>query len=152
MPGRTAQTAGARSRLERTPSLPFHYRPSAVPSPSSGEDFSVASSLQIVEIVVGIIDTVTGGRLTREIGRASSNWAGIGMNGGTHGSDGFWKVNKELTLHYYYAKLEDYYSQNFLGLARDGTFNTAPQCFHYRPLVTISKRGTSGGTNSISHS
>lgn len=66
--------------------------------------------------------TLTAGQLTREIGRASSNWAGIGMSGGTHGSDGFrfagadWKVTKDLTLQYYYAQLEDYYRQNFLGL------------------------------------
>lgn len=74
--------------------------------------------------------TFTGGRLDREIGRASSNWAGIGMNGGIHGSDNFWfggtdwKVNKELTLQYYYAKLEDYYSQNYLGLVHQ--FPIAP--------------------------
>jgi hypothetical protein len=66
--------------------------------------------------------TLTGGMLDREIGRASSNWAGIAMSGGTRGSDGFWfggadwKVNKDLTLQYYYAKLEDYYTQNFFGL------------------------------------
>lgn len=88
--------------------------------------------------------TLTGGRLTREIGRASSNWAGIGMNGGVHGSDGFWfggadwKVNKELTLQYYHAKLEDYYSQNFLGLthqlpiAEGQTFKTDLRYFNSR--------------------
>lgn len=66
--------------------------------------------------------TLTGGMLHREIGRASSNWAGIAMGGGTRGSDGFWfggadwKVNKDLTVQYYYANLEDYYTQNFFGL------------------------------------
>jgi hypothetical protein len=66
--------------------------------------------------------TLSAGRLDREIGRASSNWAGIAMGGGTKGSDAFWfsgadwKVNKDLTLQYYYANLEDYYKQNFLGL------------------------------------
>lgn len=44
------------------------------------------------------------------------------MGGGTRGSDAFWfggadwKVNKDLTLQYYYANLEDHYNQNFLGL------------------------------------
>jgi len=66
--------------------------------------------------------TFTAGRYDREMGRASSNWAGIAASGGTHGSDGFWfggadwKVNKDLTLQYYHATLEDYYSQDFLGL------------------------------------
>lgn len=65
--------------------------------------------------------TFTAGNLNREIGRASSNWAGISA-GGRKGSNGFrfggidWKVNKDLTLQYYYADLEDYYRQNFLGL------------------------------------
>ncbi|PYB78861.1 outer membrane porin, OprD family [Pseudomonas sp. LB-090624] len=88
--------------------------------------------------------TFTGGRLTREIGRASSNWAGIAMGGGAHGSDAFWyggtdwKVNKELTLQYYYANLEDYYSQHFLGLvhqfpiAEGQTFKTDLRYFNSR--------------------
>lgn len=65
--------------------------------------------------------TFTVGNLNREMGRASSNWAGIAA-GGRKGSDGFrfggadWKVTKDLTLQYYYANLEDYYRQNFLGL------------------------------------
>lgn len=65
---------------------------------------------------------ITAGRFDREIGRASSNWAGLAMNGGSKGSNGFWfggadwKVTKDLTLQYYYANLEDYYRQNFLGL------------------------------------
>ncbi|WP_397453097.1 OprD family outer membrane porin [Pseudomonas sp. NA-150] len=65
--------------------------------------------------------TFTAGNLSREIGRASSNWAGIAA-GGRKGSDGFrfggadWMINEDLTLQYYYAKLEDYYRQNFLGL------------------------------------
>lgn len=73
--------------------------------------------------------TFTAGRLNREMGRASSNWAAIGA-GGTRGSDGFsfggadWKVTKDLTLQYYYAKLEDYYTQNFLGLTH--VFQIAP--------------------------
>lgn len=62
------------------------------------------------------------GRLTREIGRASSNWAGLGVAGGTRGSNAFWfggadwKATDALTLQYYHATLEDYYKQDFLGL------------------------------------
>lgn len=66
--------------------------------------------------------TLTGGYLNREIGRASSNWSGIGMNGGTRGSDSFrfaggdWKATDRLVLQYYWGELENYYSQHFLGL------------------------------------
>ncbi|MCJ8207971.1 OprD family outer membrane porin [Pseudomonas sp. RGM2987] len=65
--------------------------------------------------------TVNAGRITRGTSRASSNSAGLAANGGTKGSDSFiyggadWKAAKDLTLQYYYAKLEDYYKQNFLG-------------------------------------
>ncbi|BDM22264.1 OprD family outer membrane porin [Pseudomonas sp. LRP2-20] len=66
--------------------------------------------------------TLNAGRLDREIGRASSNWAGIAANGGTRGADAFWyggadwRINKNLLVQYYYANLQDYYKQNFLGL------------------------------------
>lgn len=66
--------------------------------------------------------TFTAGQLTRSIGRASSNWTDLSVNGGTEGSDEFrfagadWKVTKDLTLQYYYANLKDYYKQHFLGL------------------------------------
>lgn len=68
--------------------------------------------------------TITGGRLTQTIGRASSNWSDMSMNGtGAYkGSNNFsfggadWKVTKDLTLQYYYANLEDFYKQHFLGL------------------------------------
>ncbi|MFF7706487.1 OprD family outer membrane porin [Pseudomonas sp. NPDC007930] len=85
--------------------------------------------------------TFTAGRLTREIGRASSNWAGLAANG-TRGSNGFnfagadWKVTKDLTLQYYFANLEDYYNQNFFGLthvfqiAPDQSFKTDLRYFH----------------------
>jgi len=65
--------------------------------------------------------TWTVGNLNREVGRASSNWAGIAA-GGRKGSDSFrfggadWALNKNLTLQYYHAELEDYYSQDFFGL------------------------------------
>lgn len=68
--------------------------------------------------------TYTAGQLNRAIGRASSNWGGISA-GGRKGSDAFrfvgadWKATKDLTLQYYYAQLEDYYGQTFLGLTHD---------------------------------
>ena len=80
--------------------------------------------------------TFTGGQLTKSIGRASSNWTDLSINGATEGSDEFrfagadWKVTKDLTLQYYYANLEDFYKQHFLGLvhvyqiADDQSFKT----------------------------
>jgi hypothetical protein len=70
------------------------------------------------------IDNVTFnvGQLEHAAGRASSNTAGMAVNGGTQDSNKFryagadWKVTKDLMLQYYYANLEDYYKQNFLGL------------------------------------
>ncbi|MET0126337.1 MAG: OprD family outer membrane porin, partial [Pseudomonas caspiana] len=65
--------------------------------------------------------TLTAGQLTESIGRASSNWTDLSVAGGTEGSNQFrfaggdWKVTKDLTLQYYYANLEDYYKQHFLG-------------------------------------
>ncbi len=66
--------------------------------------------------------TLTAGQLNESIGRASSNWTDLSVAGGTKGSNQFrfaggdWKVTKDLTLQYYYANLEDYYKQHFLGL------------------------------------
>ncbi|MEG5264201.1 OprD family porin [Pseudomonas sp. JDS28PS106] len=66
--------------------------------------------------------TFTAGQLTRSIGRASSNWTDLSVNGATASSDEFrfagadWKVTKDLTLQYYFANLEDFYKQHFLGL------------------------------------
>lgn len=70
------------------------------------------------------IDNVTfnAGQLEHAAGRASSNTTGLAVAGGTEDSNKFryagadWKVTKDLTLQYYYANLEDYYKQNFLGL------------------------------------
>ena len=70
------------------------------------------------------IDNVTFnvGQFEHAAGRASSNSTGMAVAGGTQDSNKFryggadWKVTKDLTLQYYYANLEDYYKQNFLGL------------------------------------
>jgi hypothetical protein len=78
------------------------------------------------------IDNVTfnAGQLEHAVGRASSNSTGLAVAGGTQDSNKFrfggadWKVTKDLTLQYYYANLEDYYKQNFLGLVH--VFPIAP--------------------------
>jgi len=70
------------------------------------------------------IDNVTFnlGQLEHASGRASSNSTGLSVAGATQDSNKFqyagadWKVTKDLTLQYYYANLEDFYKQNFLGL------------------------------------
>ncbi|MEE4679864.1 OprD family porin [Pseudomonas alliivorans] len=66
--------------------------------------------------------TFTAGQLSKSIGRASSNWTDLSVAGAAKTSDEFrfagadWKVTKDLTLQYYYANLEDFYKQHFLGL------------------------------------
>ncbi|WP_024646366.1 OprD family porin [Pseudomonas syringae] len=66
--------------------------------------------------------TFTAGQLSKSIGRASSNWTDLSVAGASESSDEFrfagadWKVTKDLTLQYYYANLEDFYKQHFLGL------------------------------------
>ncbi|WP_454846712.1 OprD family outer membrane porin [Pseudomonas farris] len=69
------------------------------------------------------IDNVTfnAGQLEHAVGRAGTNSTGLAVSGGTEESNQFryggadWKVTKDLTLQYYYANLEDYYKQHFLG-------------------------------------
>lgn len=66
--------------------------------------------------------TITAGQLEHATGRASTDSAGLAVAGGTRESNKFtfaggdYKLTKDLTVQYYYANLEDYYSQNFLGL------------------------------------
>ena len=86
--------------------------------------------------------TFTAGQLTQSIGRASSNWTDLSVNGASQGSDEFrfagadWKVTKDLTLQYYFANLEDFYKQHFLGLvhvyqiADDQSFKTDLRYFN----------------------
>ena len=69
------------------------------------------------------LDNVTfnAGQLERAVGRAGTNSTGLAVAGGTEDSNQFryagadWKVTKDLTLQYYYANLQDYYKQHFLG-------------------------------------
>jgi hypothetical protein len=97
------------------PNLPILVSNDARVLPAAFEG-GIVSSKEIDNV------TLTAGRLNQVIGRASSNWSDMGMAGGTEGSNNFsfaggdWKVTKDLTLQYYYANLEDYYKQHFLGL------------------------------------
>lgn len=66
--------------------------------------------------------TLTAGQLEQQRGRASSNYTGMSIQGAARDSNKFtfaggdWKATKDLTLQYYFANLEDFYKQNFLGL------------------------------------
>ncbi|MCT9824876.1 OprD family porin [Pseudomonas veronii] len=66
--------------------------------------------------------TLTGGRIEHATGRASTDQTGLAALGGTHESNQFdfaggdWKVTKDLTAQYYYANLDNYYTQQFFGL------------------------------------
>lgn len=66
--------------------------------------------------------TLTGGRIEHATGRGSSDQTGLAATGGTRESNAFdfaggdWKITKDLTVQYYYANLEDYYTQQFFGL------------------------------------
>jgi hypothetical protein len=101
------------------------------------------------------IDNVTFnvGQLEHATGRASSNSTGLAVAGGTQDSNQFryagadWKVTKDLMLQYYYANLEDYYKQNFLGLVH--VYPIAPnQSFktdlRYFDSSSDGKNGTAG--------
>ncbi|MDH4585387.1 OprD family porin [Pseudomonas sp. BN415] len=65
--------------------------------------------------------TLTAGQIEHVVGRMSSNFTGMAVSGGTEQSNQFrfaggdYKGIKDLTLQYYFANLEDYYDQNFLG-------------------------------------
>nr|WP_256657920.1 OprD family porin [Pseudomonas sp. R4-34-07] len=66
--------------------------------------------------------TLMGGALDRATGRAPTDRTGLAVSGGTQQSNRFYfagvdyRVDKSLTLQYYTGQLEDYYTQNFLGL------------------------------------
>ncbi|WP_433736720.1 OprD family porin [Pseudomonas putida] len=66
--------------------------------------------------------TLTGGRIEHATGRGSTDQTGLAVAGGTRESNQFdfaggdWKLTKDLTAQYYYAKLENYYNQQFFGL------------------------------------
>ncbi len=64
---------------------------------------------------------LTGGRITRAVGRGSTDRTGLSVAGGIRESDAFyyggadWAVDDALKAQYYFAKLDDYYSQHFFG-------------------------------------
>lgn len=66
--------------------------------------------------------TLTGGRIEHATGRGSTDQTGLAATGGTRESNKFdfaggdWKVTKDLTAQYYYANLDNYYTQQFFGL------------------------------------
>lgn len=66
--------------------------------------------------------TLTAGKIDQSSGRATSNSTGLSLAGGTKDSNDFrfaggdWKATKDLTVQYYFARLENYYKQNFVGL------------------------------------
>jgi hypothetical protein len=66
--------------------------------------------------------TLTGGRIEHATGRGSTDRTGLAAMGGTRESNQFdfaggdWKVTKDLTAQYYYANLDNYYTQQFFGL------------------------------------
>ncbi|KRW60841.1 OprD family porin [Pseudomonas sp. TTU2014-080ASC] len=68
--------------------------------------------------------TLTGGLIEQATGRSSSDRTGLAVSGGSQASNHLWfggadwQVKPGLQAQYYYANLEDYYRQHFLGLTR----------------------------------
>lgn len=66
--------------------------------------------------------TVNGGWLEHVVGRGSTNRTGLSVNGATQDSNKFiyagadYNVTKELKVQYYFAQMEEFYDQHFLGL------------------------------------
>lgn len=89
--------------------------------------------------------TLTGGQIEHVVGRMSSNFTGMSISGGTQQSNQFrfvggdYKGIKDLTLQYYFANLEDYYDQHFLGalhsLPVSGVKGTVP--FFLSPFFSL---------------
>lgn len=92
--------------------------------------------------------TFTAGQLEHVKGRGSSNEMGMSIPGANNPQTGEfvnkfyyggvdYKASKDLTLQYYYGRLEDFYKQNFLGLKYDlpvgpGTLRTDLRFFDNR--------------------
>ncbi|MFJ9989381.1 OprD family porin [Pseudomonas putida] len=66
--------------------------------------------------------TLNAGHLDKAVGRGSSDRTGLAAAGGTRQSDDFWfaggdwQATRQLTAQYYFAHLQDYYDQQFIGL------------------------------------
>lgn len=92
------------------------------------------------------LDNVTfvAGQLEHSAGRASTNSTGLSVAGAVQNSNQFrfaggdWKATKDLTLQYYRANLEDFYTQDFFGLIHvlpigdDQSFKTDLRYFRSR--------------------
>ncbi|MGV8920278.1 MAG: OprD family outer membrane porin [Pseudomonas sp.] len=88
--------------------------------------------------------TVTAGQLEHSTGRASTNSTALSVAGATKASNQFrfagadYKLTKDLTLQYYFANLDDFYTQNFFGLihvlplGEDQSFKTDLRYFDSR--------------------
>ena len=66
--------------------------------------------------------TLTAGQIEHAVGRASTNRTSLSVAGASQDSNQFrfagadWKPMKDLTAQYYFANLDDFYKQHFLGL------------------------------------
>lgn len=64
---------------------------------------------------------LVGGTITRAVGRGSTDRTGLAVAGGSRTADAFyyaggdWAVSDALLAQYYVARLEDYYTQHFVG-------------------------------------
>ena len=94
--------------------------------------------------------TLTGGVLEHAVGRASTDRTGLSVAGSTQDSNKFYyaggdyNLTRNLKTQYYFAQLEDFYNQNFLGLTHILTIDSASS------LTTDLRyfRTTSSGANS----
>ena len=65
--------------------------------------------------------TLVGGSITRAVGRGSTDRTGLAVAGGSRMADAFyfaggdWAVSDALLAQYYVARMEDYYTQHFVG-------------------------------------
>lgn len=66
--------------------------------------------------------TLVGGSITRAVGRGSTDRTGLAVAGGSRTADAFyyaggdWAVSDAVLAQYYVARLEDYYTQHFVGV------------------------------------
>jgi hypothetical protein len=94
--------------------------------------------------------TLTSGVLEHAVGRASTDRTGLSVAGSTQDSNKFYyagadyNLSKTLKTQYYFAQLEDFYNQNFLGLTHILSIDSASS------LITDLRyfRTTSSGANS----
>ncbi|CAI8723732.1 Porin [Pseudomonas sp. IT-P258] len=94
--------------------------------------------------------TLTGGVLEHAVGRASTDRTGLSVAGSTQDSNKFYyaggdyNLTRNLKTQYYFAQLEDFYNQNFLGLTHILPIDSASS------LTTDLRyfRTTSSGANS----